>query len=100
MQAYDGHHSGSSRLYIVSTVRIDHIGIFIFQGIDAEYVSLEDIVPITDDGDLHAQGPLDQTFYDSVAAAVGERIKACAPRVPVVTGTYPSPSCTSHTNSV
>jgi len=58
------------------------------QGIDAEYVSLEDIVPISDDGDLHAEGSLDQPFYDSVAAAVGERIKECAPRVPVVTGFF------------
>ncbi|KAH0834718.1 Aspartate/glutamate/uridylate kinase [Lanmaoa asiatica] len=58
------------------------------QGIDAEYVSLEDIVPISDDGDLHAEGSLDQSFYDGVAAAVGERIKGCAPRVPVVPGFF------------
>ncbi|KAG9311844.1 Aspartate/glutamate/uridylate kinase [Chiua virens] len=58
------------------------------QGIDAEYISLEDIVPVSDDGDLHVEGSLDQSFYDSVATAVGERIKACAPRVPVVTGFF------------
>ncbi|KAG8216369.1 Aspartate/glutamate/uridylate kinase [Butyriboletus roseoflavus] len=58
------------------------------QGIDAEYVSLEDIVPISDDGDLHEEGSLDQSFYDGVAAALGERIKGCAPRVPVVTGFF------------
>jgi len=72
-------------------------GKFIFQGVDAEYVSLEDIVPISDDGDPDAEGSLDQPFYDSVAAAVGERIKECAPRVPVVTGAYQSPyMCISH----
>ncbi|KIJ63048.1 hypothetical protein HYDPIDRAFT_176137 [Hydnomerulius pinastri MD-312] len=59
------------------------------QGIDAEYVSLEDVVPVTDDGDSgHLEGSLDQSFYDSVALAVGERIKQCAPRVPVVTGFF------------
>ncbi|KAF8555477.1 aspartate kinase [Imleria badia] len=58
------------------------------QGIDAEYVSLEDIVPISDDCDLHAEGSLDQSFYDGVAAAVGERIRECTPRVPVVTGFF------------
>ena len=76
---------------MVSMVKIGLTGKFIFQGIDAEYVSLEDIVPISDDGDLHVEGSLDQPFYDSVAAAVGERIKECAPRVPVVTGAYHSP---------
>ena len=48
-------------------------------------------MPVSDDGDLHAEGSLDQTFYDGVAAAVGERVKQCAPRVPVVTGAYHSP---------
>ncbi|KAF8120219.1 Aspartate/glutamate/uridylate kinase [Boletus edulis] len=58
------------------------------QGIDAEFVSLEDIVPISDDGDLHVEGSLDQSFYDDVATAVGKRIKECAPKVPVVTGFF------------
>ncbi|KAN0085735.1 Aspartate/glutamate/uridylate kinase [Tylopilus felleus] len=58
------------------------------QGIDAEYVSLEDIVPVSDDGDLQEEGSLDQSFYDTVATAVGERVKECAPRVPVVTGFF------------
>lgn len=58
------------------------------QGIDAEYVSLEDIIPVSDDSDTVPEGSLDQAFYDSVAAAVGERIKACIPRVPVVTGFF------------
>ncbi|KAF7971348.1 hypothetical protein HWV62_21366 [Athelia sp. TMB] len=56
------------------------------QGIDAEYVSLEDIVPDNDDGDDSAA--LDQAFYDRLAAALGERIAQCGPRVPVVTGFF------------
>lgn len=77
--------------------RISLTGKFVFQGVDAEYVSLEDIVPISDDGDPDTEGSLDQPFYDSVAAAVGERIKECAPRVPVVTGACRSPyMCISH----
>ncbi|KAK1221736.1 Aspartokinase [Marasmius sp. AFHP31] len=55
------------------------------QGIDAEYVSLEDIVPVVDED---GESTLTQDFYDGVAAAVGERIKQCAPRVPVVTGFF------------
>lgn len=31
-------------------------------------------------------GTLDQSFYDRVAFAVGERIKQCGQRVPVITG--------------
>ncbi|KAG0707898.1 Aspartate/glutamate/uridylate kinase [Suillus ampliporus] len=58
------------------------------QGIDAEYVSLEDIIPVSEDGDSVPEGSLDQAFYDSVATAVGERIKRCAPRIPVVTGFF------------
>lgn len=58
------------------------------QGIDAEYVSLEDIIPVSEDSDTIPEGSLNQAFYDSVAAAVGERIKGCAPRVPVVTGFF------------
>ncbi|KAG2127895.1 Aspartate/glutamate/uridylate kinase [Suillus bovinus] len=58
------------------------------QGIDAEYVSLEDIIPLSEDSDTIKEGSLDQAFYDSVATAVGERIKGCAPRVPVVTGFF------------
>ncbi|KAJ8595578.1 aspartate kinase [Rhizopogon salebrosus TDB-379] len=58
------------------------------QRIDAEFVSLEDIIPVSEDSDSTPEGSLDQTFYDSVAIAVGERIKQCAPRVPVVTGFF------------
>lgn len=45
-------------------------------------------------GDGHSRrenlssGSLDQSFYDRVAAAVGERIKQCGNRVPVITGTF------------
>ncbi|KAF9018678.1 hypothetical protein BDZ89DRAFT_1165025 [Hymenopellis radicata] len=51
------------------------------QGIDAEYVSLEDIVPEMDD-DTYT-GSLDQVFYDRLSVAVGERVRACGARVPV-----------------
>ncbi|KAF8991723.1 hypothetical protein BDZ89DRAFT_1151387 [Hymenopellis radicata] len=56
------------------------------QGIDAEYVSLEDIVPEMDD-DTYT-GSLDQAFYDRLSVAVGERVRACGARVPVVTGFF------------
>ncbi|KAJ3478070.1 hypothetical protein NLI96_g10020 [Meripilus lineatus] len=57
------------------------------RGIDAEFVSLENIVPQTDDGEPTPDvGSLGQEFYDRVAVAVGERIKQCGARVPVVTG--------------
>ncbi|KAF8828288.1 hypothetical protein HHX47_DHR4000958 [Lentinula edodes] len=55
------------------------------QGIDAEYVSLEDVVPEEDDA-VFENDTLDQSFYDKVAQAVGERVKQCGRRVPVVTG--------------
>lgn len=58
------------------------------QGIDAEYVSLEDIIPVSEDSDTVREGILDQAFYDNVATAVGERINGCTPRVPVVTGFF------------
>jgi aspartate kinase len=46
------------------------------------YVSLEDVVPDSDEAD----GPLNQAFYDRVAQAVGERVSQCGAKVPVVTG--------------
>ncbi|KAJ4496483.1 Aspartate/glutamate/uridylate kinase [Lentinula lateritia] len=57
------------------------------QGIDAEYVSLEDVVPEEDDA-VFENDTLDQSFYDKVAQAVGERVKQCGRRVPVVTGFF------------
>ena len=63
------------------------------KGIDAEYVSLENVVPPHDD----VEGSLGQSFYDSVSEAFAERVKQSAPRVPVVTGmfhkTFPFASC-------
>jgi aspartate kinase len=56
------------------------------QGIDAEYVSLENIVPDFEDSDEYVDGTLDQEFYDRLAVALAERINKCGPRVPVVTG--------------
>ncbi|KAG1740515.1 Aspartate/glutamate/uridylate kinase [Suillus paluster] len=58
------------------------------RGIDAEFISLEDIIPVSEDSDSAPEGSLDQAFYDSVATAIGERIKRCMPRVPVVTGFF------------
>jgi hypothetical protein len=54
----------------------------LIQGIDAEYVSLESVVPPHDEVD----GTLGQDFYDRVSDAFAERIRQCKPRVPVVTG--------------
>jgi len=55
------------------------------QDIDAEYVSLESVVPSYDEVD----GALGQDFYDRVSDAFAERILQCEPRVPVVTGSPP-----------
>ncbi|KAJ7255386.1 hypothetical protein C8J57DRAFT_1346351 [Mycena rebaudengoi] len=57
-------------------------------GIDAEYVSLENVVPPSDDLEAAEDGSLDQEFYDRLARAVGERVKQCGRRVPVVTGFF------------
>jgi len=54
------------------------------QGIDAEYVSLENIVPPYDE----VGGTLGQDFYDRVSDAFAARIRQCGPRVPVVTGSF------------
>ncbi|KZT52638.1 aspartate kinase, partial [Calocera cornea HHB12733] len=69
------------------------------RGIDAEFVSLENIVPAslsepTDPGGLADRTVrLEQPFYDGVARAVAARIEACGRRVPVVTGFFgPVPS--------
>ncbi|KAI5121425.1 hypothetical protein M0805_006187 [Coniferiporia weirii] len=73
------------------------------RGIDAEFVSLENVVPA--DGDFSSgggghdeadserpsdseHGALDQAFYDRVAHAVGLRLQQCGRRVPVVTGFF------------
>jgi aspartate kinase len=61
------------------------------QGIDAEYISLENIVPEAEDIDTAKELMLDQSFYDRLAMALGERINQCGPRVPVVTGLFFTP---------
>ncbi|TFL03630.1 Aspartate/glutamate/uridylate kinase [Pterulicium gracile] len=62
------------------------------QGIDAEYVSLENIIPEFDGEDSAVETTLDQAFYDRLALAVGNRVKQCGPRIPVVTGFFgPTP---------
>ncbi|CCM05100.1 uncharacterized protein FIBRA_07307 [Fibroporia radiculosa] len=59
------------------------------RGIDAEYVNLEHIVPLTEDGEASSDtDTLGQDFYDHVAEAVAERIKQCGSRIPVVTGFF------------
>ncbi|KAJ3535829.1 hypothetical protein NMY22_g6309 [Coprinellus aureogranulatus] len=58
------------------------------QGIDAEYVPLDDILPeslMTEDYDGKALG---QDFYDTVARVIAERVQQCGCRVPVVTGFF------------
>jgi len=68
----------------------------ISQGIDAEYVSLEDVVPPYE-VDVNEDQTLPQEFYDDVAQAFGERIKECDSRVPVVTGFFgPIPGSLLH----
>ncbi len=59
--------------------------ILLTQGIDAEYVSLENVVLPHDEVD----GTLGQDFYDRVSDALAARIRQCEPRVPVVTGSFP-----------
>lgn len=89
MQDHDRHLAGQgSCLPDVPLLSRFLIYLIIFQGVDAEYVSLENIVPFPDDGEVQAETEtLGQEFYDKVAAAVGKRILECGPRVPVVTGT-------------
>lgn len=46
-------------------------------------MSLENVVPSCTEDDEETLG---QIFYDRVATAVGNRIRECGPRVPVITG--------------
>lgn len=58
------------------------------QGVDAEYVPLDSVVPDIEE-DFNSNGPtLDQRFYDRLAAALAERVKQCGSRVPVITGFF------------
>lgn len=52
------------------------------QGIDAEYVNLENIIPST----YIVKKGLDQEFYNFLAKQLGERIKLIEGKVPVITG--------------
>ena len=61
------------------------------RGIDAELVSLENIVDAVAnaDEDGHSRaGQLEQPFYDRLARMIGERLAECEDRVPVVTGFF------------
>ncbi|EIW55550.1 aspartate kinase [Trametes versicolor FP-101664 SS1] len=58
------------------------------RGIDAEFVSLENIIPLSESDNFADSETLDQDFYDRVADVVAERIKQCGNRVPVVTGFF------------
>ncbi|CAE7162463.1 unnamed protein product, partial [Rhizoctonia solani] len=57
------------------------------RGVDSEFVSLENIVPAIEN-ELDGGTQLDQSFYDAVVKAVGERLAQCERRVPVVTGFF------------
>jgi aspartate kinase len=60
----------------------------ILQGIESEVVSLENIVPMLEAGEKIGQDnqQLDQEFYDGLSQVLGDRIRQCGHRVPVVTG--------------
>lgn len=52
------------------------------RGINSEYVDLSEII------EFKVGEGLDQTFYDKLAAVLGQRIEECENRVPVVTGYF------------
>ncbi|KAH9849590.1 aspartate kinase [Lenzites betulinus] len=58
------------------------------RNIDAEFVSLENIVPLSEGENFSDSETLGQDFYDRVADVVAERIRQCGNRVPVVTGFF------------
>lgn len=58
----------------------------LLQNIDAEFVSLENVIPLAEGENFSDSDTLGQDFYDRVADLVAERIKQCGNRVPVVTG--------------
>lgn len=53
------------------------------RGVDSQYVDLSEII----DFPIGAHG-LDQTFYNSLAAALGKKVAECGHRVPVITGYF------------
>jgi aspartate kinase len=60
------------------------------QNVDAELVSLENIVESAADDDetrsADGQRQLGQPFYDRLSKRLGERLNECGDRVPVITG--------------
>ncbi|OAX79256.1 hypothetical protein ACJ72_06427 [Emergomyces africanus] len=52
-------------------------------GVESEYIDLSDVVSFA----TSCQS-LDQAFYDRLAVALGERIRACGRKVPVITGYF------------
>ncbi|KAI0360445.1 aspartate kinase [Trametes cingulata] len=58
------------------------------RNIDAEFVSLESIVPLAESENFSDSETLGQDFYDRLADVVAERIRQCGNRVPVVTGFF------------
>ena len=58
-------------------------------GLDAEYVSLEEIVPENDITPAEGTTTLPQDFYDALAATLGEYINSLPPgKIPVITGFF------------
>src|SRR4051812_38553226 len=53
------------------------------RGVDAEFVSLENII-----GPTVEVSNLDQSFYDNLSRRMSDRIRQCGDRVPVVTGYF------------
>jgi aspartate kinase len=51
-------------------------------GVDSEFVDVSEVI------DFPVKGSLDQAFYDTVAARLASRVKACQAQVPVVTGFF------------
>ncbi|KAI0698046.1 aspartate kinase [Cerioporus squamosus] len=58
------------------------------KNVDAEFVSLENVIPLAESENFSDSDTLGQDFYDRVAELVAERIKQCGNRVPVVTGFF------------
>jgi aspartate kinase len=54
------------------------------QGIDAEYVNLENVVSTNH----NLRNGLNQGFYDELTNALAARIAQCEDRLPVITGTF------------
>ncbi|KKK19373.1 hypothetical protein P175DRAFT_0445267 [Aspergillus ochraceoroseus IBT 24754] len=53
------------------------------RGVDSQYVDLSEVI----DFHISAQG-LDQEFYNHLATALGQKVRACGNKVPVITGYF------------